>query len=136
MEITVRRDIASLGEIFDFIDSYASRQGLDSGVQFSIRLAVEELFTNMVKYNRSRTESGIEISLEQSASSLILRLTDFNVDAFDIRTAKEPDTAKPLGERKVGGLGIHLLKRMVDTIDYEYADGKSTVILTKNLEQT
>jgi len=134
MEISVRRDIGALSEIFEFVDSCSSRYKLDTGVQYSIRLALEELFTNIVKYSSSSTKSNIGISLEKQANRLILQVTDFNVAAFDIRNVRDADTNKPLDERKAGGLGLHLVKRMVDTIDYEYADGKSKIIMTKFLE--
>jgi anti-sigma regulatory factor (Ser/Thr protein kinase) len=134
MEIIVRRDIGALNEIFDFVDSGSSRLNLDTGVQFAIRLALEELFTNIIKYSPSTTNSDIGISLERKANRLILQVTDYGVAAFDIRNVKDADTNKPLDERKAGGLGLHLVKRMVDTIDYEYADGKSKIIMTKYLE--
>jgi len=134
MEISIRRDIGALNEIFDFVDSCSSRYNLDTGVQFSLRLALEELFTNIVKYSPSSTNSDIGISLEKKANRLILQVVDFHVAAFDIRNVKDADTNKPLDERTPGGLGLHLVKRMVDSIDYEYADGKSKIIMTKILE--
>jgi serine/threonine-protein kinase RsbW len=56
------------------------------------------------------------------------------VAPFDIRAVPDVDVNRDLSDRKPGGLGIHLLKRMVDDIGYEYVDGKSTTTFFKALE--
>jgi len=97
------------------------------------QLAVEELFTNLVKYSRGG-KSDIRIDLARDGGRLIVSLTDFDVEPFDIRTVPDAKTDLSLAERKPGGLGIHLVKRLVDHIDYEYADRNSTTTFIKNLE--
>jgi serine/threonine-protein kinase RsbW len=93
---------------------------------------VEELFTNMVKYNPEATRD-IALSMGQSNATLTVRLTDFDVAPFDVTRAPQVDVTKPLEERAIGGLGLHLVRQMADTIRYEYADGRSTITFTKTL---
>jgi serine/threonine-protein kinase RsbW len=97
------------------------------------QLAVEELFTNLVKYSKGGHRD-IRIEMSRDGDRLIVRLTDFDVEPFDIRTVPDARTDLSLAERKPGGLGIHLVKRLVDRIDYEYADRNSTTTFVKNLE--
>ncbi|MFQ5676607.1 MAG: ATP-binding protein [bacterium] len=133
MERKFKRAISSLDDIFQFIGEFSRREGVDESLVFTINLVVEELFTNMVKYNRQNSNK-IAIDLKLKKNDLLIHLTDFDVEPFDITKADKVDTGKTLQERKVGGLGIHLVKKMVDKIDYEYRDRQSKIILTKHLE--
>jgi hypothetical protein len=60
-------------------------------------------------------------------------LTDVDAEPFDITQADEYDTRQPLKERPIGRLGIHLVRRMVDEINYEYKDRQSKITLIKDL---
>ena len=94
---------------------------------------VEELFTNFVKYNEGGRHD-ISLSLGHTPEQLTVRMTDFDVDAFDPTRAPAVDVDKPLGERQPGGLGLHLVRQMADTLQYEYAERRSTITFTKALE--
>ena len=126
------RQVASLPAVFDFIDGFFESASIDGDHRVPVHFAVEELFTNLVKYSRGGTHD-IEVELRREPGRLAVSLTDFGVEPFDIRRA--PDARVDLGarDRTPGGLGIHILKRMVDGIDYEYADGRSTTTIFKDL---
>lgn len=127
------RTAACLPEIFDFMDVFFRDAQVGEACRGAAQLAVEELFTNLVKYNRGGTQD-IQIEMARDGGRLVVSLTDFGVEPFDIRQAPDARTDLALADRKPGGLGIHLVKRMVDHIDYEYADGKSTTTFVKSLE--
>ena len=129
-----KRDLKSLDEIFKFINEFSAKTGVDESVVFTINLVVEELFTNMVKYTSENTNE-ILLELKKNEDDLIIHLTDFDVDPFDISKTAEVDTKQSLEERRVGGLGIHLVKQMIDKIEYEYKDRQSKIILIKHLEK-
>ncbi len=129
-----KRDLKSLDEIFKFINEFSAKTGVDESVVFTINLVVEELFTNMVKYTYENSNE-ILLQLKKNAEDLIIHLTDFDVDPFDISKTAEVDTKQSLEERRVGGLGIHLVKQMIDKIEYEYKDRQSKIILIKHLEK-
>jgi anti-sigma regulatory factor (Ser/Thr protein kinase) len=94
---------------------------------------VEELFTNLVKYSRGGKRE-IQIALAREADRLVVSLTDFDVEPFDIRSVPDAKIDLGIDQRKPGGLGIHLVRRMVDEIDYRYEDGRSTTTFVKSLE--
>ena len=87
----------------------------------------------MVKYNSLGPED-ISIIADVDSDNLTLRLIDFEETPFDISKKTGPDLDSPIEQRKPGGLGIHLVKNMVDKIDYEHTDNKSTVTLIMRLE--
>ncbi len=132
MQKTFKRDLTSLDKIFISISQFISQNKIDESVSFTVSLAVEELFTNMVKYTPGDKE--VLICLEKRNGQLIITLTDFGVSAYDITKADQVDVNKRLEERKPGGLGLHLVKQMMDDIKYEYKNRNSKITLIKHLE--
>jgi len=132
MEKRFKRRMDALDDIFTFISEFGAENGVSEGHIFKLSLAIEELFVNMVRHN---TGGGNEIliGLEKAGESLTVSLTDSDVEPFDITEADEYDTGRPLSERPIGRLGVHLVKRMVDKIYYEYKDKQSKITLVKDL---
>ena len=58
---------------------------------------------------------------------------DFDVEAFDVPRVRRVDPGTPAGERQPGGLGIHLVRQIADSLEYEYKDRNSTITVTKKL---
>ena len=135
MEEKFKRDVQSLDGIFNFIAEYIGKNAIDESVAFTVNLVVEELFTNMVKYN-PRDANDISISLEREGSQLRICLVDYEAEPFDITKRDEVDTSESMEQRRIGGLGIHIVKKMVDSITYDYSNGQSKITLIKNLENS
>ena len=133
MEQTFTRNLDELHRVFGFLDSFAETSDLDMSVSLPVRLAVEELFTNMVKYNKD-SRADITLAVNRSDESVTIVLTDFDTEPFDITSTGEVDTTASLEERTPGGLGIHLVKRMVDEIHYRYKDRVSQITLIKSVK--
>lgn len=96
-------------------------------------LAIEELVSNCVKYGYDdAAEHIIEIELKLSAGELVLTVTD-DGHPFNPLELPEHDTHLPVEDRPVGGLGIHLLRKMSDRMDYARTDGKNRLTLRKSL---
>lgn len=130
---TFERSLESLDDIFNYIEKFFVSRGIDSSLRFAVDLAVDELFTNMVKYNPDAPED-ITIELQRVKNGLSVSMTDYQRPSFDItRDAPEVDVDAPAESRNQGGLGIHLVKEMVDSIDYHYedADGRATITFRK-----
>ena len=127
------RTAACLPEIFDFMDRFFARAEIGDQHRMPMQFVVEEWFTNLVKYSRGGTRD-ILLDLKRQGGRLVVSLTDFGVERFDIRAVPDVDVHRDLKDRTPGGLGIHLLKRMIDDIGYEYVDGRSTTTFVKELE--
>lgn len=114
-----RKAVSSLEEIFAFVDDFLAHESLGADFQFCIPLLVEEIFTNMVKYNTG-SNNDILISIERNEGQMVVQLTDFDVDRFDPESVAEVDVEAPLAERRPGGLGLHLVKSLADRLVFEY----------------
>jgi len=134
MEKAFKRDFASIDPIFLFITQIVSKEGANERTDFCVKLAVEELFTNMVKYNRKGT-GDIVIRAANDKGALVVELIDSDVDRFDPATADEAGIDEVLEDRRIGGLGLRLVRSVVDRITYEYKDRKMTVTVVKQLER-
>lgn len=134
MERAFKKSFQSLDPIFKFLDEAFNALKVEESVRFSIRFAVEEIFTNMVKYNPERQED-VVLGIACDGRELSVRLVDSVDHPFDPRMAKEVDFDKPLEEREPGGLGIHLTKQFMDRIEFDHHQNKSTVTLIKHLEK-
>jgi phosphoserine phosphatase len=118
---TFRRSFDSLQPIFAFTSDFLGRHGIDPGILPTVDLTVEELFTNMVKYSPT---GGAEVRIEMAAiaGGVEVALTDYDVERFDVTRAPDADTGLPIEQRKPGGLGLHLIRRLVDSLDYKYSE--------------
>jgi anti-sigma regulatory factor (Ser/Thr protein kinase) len=128
-----KRDIRSLESIFSFAGEFERDNGLEDSDSYFLDLTLEELFTNLVRHAKGSDE--IEIELNLDGSLMTLRMTDRDTAPFDGNSLGEVDTRAPLMEREPGGLGIHLVKKMADSLEYDYDDGTLVVTATKRLEE-
>jgi anti-sigma regulatory factor (Ser/Thr protein kinase) len=116
-----------------FIDEACKQYGLDGESAFAIRLAVDEVCVNLVRHGYAGGQGPIWIDFACDANRVIVTIAD-RAPAFDPAHAPVPDLDKPLEERRVGGLGWHLVKHMIDHIEYRSDDdGTNRLTLVKNL---
>jgi anti-sigma regulatory factor (Ser/Thr protein kinase) len=127
------RSLESLDGIFRFVGDFIAARSLDPELHMPVCFIVEELFTNFIKYNETSPHD-ISLSLGHTPEQLTVRITDFDVDSFDVTHVPAVDTTKPLAERQPGGLGLHLVQQMATTLQYEYTERRSTITFTKSLE--
>lgn len=113
------RKIESLQDIFTFTAEAFARLKIDPELLQAIDFTVEELFTNMVKYSRT-SQAAVRLELRAIAAGVEAVLTDYDVEAFDVTQAPDADLNLPIEQRRPGGLGLHLIRRLVDSIEYHY----------------
>lgn len=124
------RSFDSLDDMFAFVRGVLDGRNVGEADRYAIVLAIEELFTNMVKYN-AKGSGNIEIELACNAAEVTCRLTDPDSERFDVTAAPDADIRLPVEKRVPGGLGIHLVRRLVDSIDYDYLGRRSRVTFRK-----
>ncbi len=132
MRKTFKRDFGSLDDVFAFIGEFFAEETIDSRHFYGVSLAAEELFTNMVKYN-PKNPNEILVSISRVDNELQLSLTDFDVDAFDVTRPADVPLPGDLQDRKRGGMGLHLVRQMMDGITYDYTNRQSRITVIKNL---
>lgn len=124
--------IESLEGIFAFAAKFFAQDGIAEDHQFAVQFALEEIFTNFVKY-APEGRGEVRIDLSRSEDRIQVRLAAFDVDRFDPTQAPEPAVDAAIEEREVGGLGIFLTRKVMDSMEYEYSDRTGTITLSKKL---
>ncbi len=124
------RDYDSLTALYQFAEEILAASEIGEAIRFPVHLALEELFTNMVKYNPD-TDGDIGVAVVVEGGTVTVTQTEDDVDEFDVTRARVIDTNAPLSERTPGGLGLHLLQNIVDELQYDYQDRRSSVVFTK-----
>lgn len=131
LSLTVPREIAALEEINKLVDGFYRKNEASAQTRYPIELALEEIFTNMVRHNAAG-RSDIRIELENRNGEVVAKVTDFDAPRFDPLTeGPPPGIERQLEQRVPGGLGIHLVRKMMDHIEYSHQDRTATVTLRK-----
>jgi serine/threonine-protein kinase RsbW len=128
------RHLDSLAPVFEMLDQFASGEGVDDESKHAISLAVDELFTNTVKYHPDNANA-VTLELRSVDNTLIVQLTDRDVEKFDPNKKSDPYLGASLDERTPGGLGIFLTKNLMDVVEYRYGDRTSIITLKKNFRR-
>jgi anti-anti-sigma factor len=126
---TFKRSFDSLEEIVAFTHGTFASQLLDARLLPVVDLALEELFTNMVKYAKT-SDAEVRIDISKVPNGVEVTLTDYGVDFFDVTKSADVDTSLPIEQRAPGGLGLHLIRKMVDFIEYQYLEESRTSRIT------
>ena len=134
VERKFKRHLDSLAKVFDFLDHFSEQEEIDDESKHAFSLAVDELFTNTVKYHPSNPND-VAIELRTEGGTMFLRLSDFDVEPFDITKKADPDLTGTLKDRTPGGLGIYLTKKVVDDVQYQYLDRTSIITLKKTFRR-
>jgi anti-sigma regulatory factor (Ser/Thr protein kinase) len=129
-----KKELISLKKIFEFLDLFMNKHSIDKPIQHHVHLAVEEIFTNMVKYNNSG-DNQIELALNLNIDKMYLTisLTDFNAGYFSIDDVTTYDPDLPIEKRSPGNLGIFLTKKVMDFVASSQENGNLKITLTKKL---
>jgi anti-sigma regulatory factor (Ser/Thr protein kinase) len=112
-------------------ESWLERRGLLPDAGLLVNLALEEIVTNCIQYGYDDAEEHlIEIVLSVTGRVLTMLVID-DGRAFDASQVPTPDLSLAIEHRPIGGLGIHLLREMTDSMTYERTEGKNRLTLTK-----
>ena len=113
------RSFDAIPALTSFTADTFARMAIDRRLLPTVDLAVEELFTNMVKYGTG-SRAAVRVDLTAIDGGVEVTLTDRDVEPFDITQLPDVDVDAPIEKRQPGGLGLHLIKRMADSVEYEY----------------
>ena len=130
-QLSISNELSRLTEVNDFVKSIGDELKFSSTDTRNLKLAIEEVVVNIINYAYPQGEHD-EIMIEASASTEALRfkITDNGI-AFAPTDAPDVDTSLSAEERQIGGLGIFLVRQLMDSINYERVDGKNILTLTK-----
>ncbi len=134
MSSKFERSFEALDDVFSHADRFFAEHAVDGSTAFALKLAIEEIFTNFVKYNPDG-EGPISVELQMGDDVIVVTLVDEDAAEFDVTEYDRADTTSALEARTAGGLGIFLVKKMVDDVRYQHKDQTSTIVLTKKMNR-
>lgn len=123
---------SNLQTVTDFVDGVLEENGCSVKAQLQIDLCVEEIFVNIANYAYGDGCGKAEITVENSGGSIVLTFKDSGVPYNPLKKA-DPDITLSADERQIGGLGIFLVKKNMDSVSYRYEDGKNIFSMTKKI---
>ena len=131
--IILTNDISEINKLSEFVEEIGNELSLAPDVVFNLNLVLEEAVVNIINYAYPKEEhQSIYLSATLHAGSIILVLTDTGVE-FDPTMAPEADITLSAEERPIGGLGIFLIRQIMNEVRYDRIDGKNILTMEKKL---
>ena len=131
--LILHNDIQQITLLADFVDTLAAETGLDPATAMSLNLALEEAVTNVILYAYPEGTDGlVEIKAQIKDDELVFSLEDSG-KPFDPTAAPDADVTLGVEERKIGGLGIYLVRNIMDRVSYKYENGKNILTMIKQI---
>ena len=134
LQFTLKNRIAEIAALGERLGEFAAVHQLTPNVLHDLNLALEEAVTNIISHGYSdHREHEILVCIRVESGAVIAELKD-DARPFNPLTVPEADATKPLDERTAGGLGIHLMRKLMDGIEYQRLEDGNLLIMKKNLE--
>lgn len=114
-----KRSFDVLDELVAFTDEAMAGSALDEPERQAVHFTIEEIFTNMVKY-AATGDPRVIIEIDNLGREVAVTLIDHDVAPFDPTTAPDAEVNLPIEQREPGGLGLHVLRRLVHSLSYTY----------------
>ncbi|MDH3327660.1 MAG: ATP-binding protein [Desulfobulbaceae bacterium] len=125
-------DLTELDQLHAMVDSFGLVHALDKRIIFETNLVLEEVFTNIISYaHEDKDQHQVHFSLSCNKDSVTIRIED-NGSPFNLLEAEPVDLETDLEHRSVGGLGIHLIRKLMDDVKYQRVGAKNVVTIRKN----
>ena len=120
--------------VIDFVQEELAQYDCPQRAIYQIEVAIEEIFVNIVRYGGLSDKDGVEIRCDVLDGPLrvVIQFLDGGVP-FDPMATVVPDTSPEATMEREGGLGIFMVKQMMDDVSYAYENGKNTLTILKNL---
>jgi serine/threonine-protein kinase RsbW len=130
--IELGRDLAELTQLTDCLEQFGERHGLPPNIVSTMNLALEEAVTNVIDYGFDAGDTPlIRVELVREPGCLTASLED-NGRAFDPLQADPPDMELSLEQRQIGGLGITLIRKLMDDVRYSRQGSRNVLVLRKH----
>ena len=132
MVLTLKNDLGEIPRLAEALERFWSRHAVSIDALSSVNLALEEVVTNVIAYGFEGGDHTIDVELWLHDGSVHATVIDGG-KAYDPLQRKHPDVGAPLEDRQVGGLGVMLVKRLMDDVTYARTGGKNVLTIRKRV---
>jgi serine/threonine-protein kinase RsbW len=128
LTLTLKNDPSEIGRLVDLLEAFGPQSGLTDDATFKLTLALDEIVANVVRHGfDDDREHRIEVKVTVDDRTVTASVEDDGLE-FDPREAPVPDLDLPIEMRKPGGLGMHLVKATMDSVEYRRQDGRNILM--------
>ena len=133
-ELTVEATVENIATVTEFVNSELEIIDCPMKAQVQIDIAIDELFGNIAHYayNPETGPATVRVEVDGDIPAVIITFID-NGKPYDPLSAEDPDITLSAEDRKIGGLGVFLVKKTMDDVNYEYRDGQNILRIKKHL---
>jgi phosphoserine phosphatase RsbU/P len=136
LEVKLTNKLSELDRLNQTLAEFGWQQGLATNVMRDLKLALEEILTNIISYGYTdNREHEIKVRLSVQPGEINAEVED-DGRPFNPLEAQAPDTTQRLEERNIGGLGIHLVRKLMDGLEYRRQGDKNLLIMKKKIEES
>ena len=137
--LDIKANVELTGEAMSFVAAELVRHNFPANLRPEILIAVEEIFVNIASYAYEPAEEGdvrLSVAVDGKAvdGKAVIRFEDSG-QPFNPLERPDPDLDVPIMERKIGGLGIHFVKNMMDDVEYGYVNEKNILTISKGVSK-
>lgn len=134
-EKTVQATLENLDEVMAFVEEQMEVYHCSMKMQMQIAVAVEEIYVNIASYAYREQKGNARIRVQSGGDPLQIIIT-FEDDGipYNPLLKEDPDITLSAEERKIGGLGIYIVKKSMDKVEYHYQNGKNILTIRKDIQ--
>ena len=134
MELLSLKGQSEIRQLHDKLDALAGESGIAPESLHKVQLAIEEYLTNVFKYAFDKQENNqVKVRWQLEKGDLVVEFEDEG-RPFNLLEFPAPDLTVPLDQRPIGGLGIHMIRRSMDRVEYNRSGGKNIVVMSKRVK--
>lgn len=135
-ELKLKNQVGELERVNQFVDNIADELGLDMELKMNLNLVLEEMVSNVIFYAYPEGKAAdIELVAESDGSKLTFVLSDRG-KAFDPTLKADADPDVNPAEREIGGMGIYIVKNIMNEVSYQRLEGQNLLTMTKTIEKS
>ena len=132
-KLVIKNDISEISKLATFIGELSEELDFTPELNFNLNLVLEEAISNVILYAYgNETQKDISLVAYLSDNNLVFVLTDSGTE-FDPTKVPDADVTLSAEEREIGGLGIYLIRQIMNTVEYQRIDGKNVLTMRKEL---
>ena len=133
-ELTIEATPENIDTVIEFVDEQLEEYGCGMKEQMAIDVAVDELFANIAQYAYSPETGYATVLVDVIKDPLSVEITFIdNGIPYDPLAKSDPDTSLSVEDREIGGMGIFIVKKSMDLVNYEYKGGKNILTIKKTI---
>lgn len=133
--LQLKNDLAEFDRLMPWLQEWGTAQHFPGTVQYALQLSLEEVVTNVIKYGyRDTADHVIDLRFDLQGDQLTVEIED-DAQAFNPLDKSDPNLSLELEDRPIGGLGIYLVKQMMDSVEYRRVRDHNLLILRKRIKE-